>query len=348
MIRKSANRDIIVIGASAGGVQALQLLVQDLPADLSAAVFIVLHIDGATSQLPEILNRAGELPVVQAKSGQRVERGCIYTAAPDRHLLLHDGQVLVRRGPHENRARPAVDPLFRSAACSFGARVIGVVLTGALDDGTAGLRAIKRCGGIAVIQDPADAAFPDMPSSAQRHVEINHSVPLAKLGVLLATLAAAPPGPTPAIPAEICLEAAIAMQELPNMTREHQIGDMSPFSCPECGGTLWELADGSMLRYRCHLGHAFSAETMVAAETGDVEWLLARLFRTHRDRAELLYRMAERERACQRNELATTLEARAQAYDEDAAVLRGLLPGRADSPGEDPAGDNYNQGKGGP
>jgi two-component system chemotaxis response regulator CheB len=325
MAPQPANHDIIVIGASLGGVEALQQLAQDLPPELPAAVFVVLHIGGGRSQLAAILDRAGPLPARQARGGEPIERGRIYVAPPDRHLLVHDGHVLVRRGPHENLSRPAIDPLFRSAACSHGSRVIGVVLSGALTDGTAGMIAVKRCGGVAVIQDPADAVAPEMPRSARRYAAIDEAVPIAAMGGLLAQLAARPAGPQPEIPADICFEAAIAAQELDDMPRETQIGAPSPFTCPECGGGLWELADGGMLRYRCHLGHAFTADAMQAAQSGEVEQLLTRLLRSHRDRAELTRRLAERERMLRNDDLATKLETRAREYDENAALMQKLL-----------------------
>ncbi len=329
MTAKSINRDIIVIGASAGGVDALRELVRGLPPDLPAAVFVVLHIGRAKSVLATILGREGPLPVAPARSGERIERGRIYVAVPDRHLLLHDDHILLRRGPHENMSRPAIDPLFRSAACSFGGRVIGVVLSGALNDGTAGLRAIKRCGGLAVVQDPADAAISDMPLSALRYVEVDHRLPARAMGQALARLAALPAGPTPEIPVDICLEAAITAQELMDMTaREQQMGRPAPFSCPECGGGLWELADGNMLRYRCHVGHAYTAEAMLAAETDEIEQLLSRLLRSHRDRAEVVRRMAALERSLHNNREADQLEARAREYEENAELMQRLLADR--------------------
>jgi two-component system, chemotaxis family, protein-glutamate methylesterase/glutaminase len=168
---KIQYRDTIVIGASAGGLQPLQQILGDLPADLTAAIFVVLHL-GATSHLVEVLGRAASLPVLAARSGMQIEPGRIHVAVPGMHLLLHDQHILLRRGPRENLARPAIDPLFRSAACTFGARVIGVVLSGALNDGTAGLLAIKRCGGMAVAQQPYDAAVPSKPLSAMTYVDI--------------------------------------------------------------------------------------------------------------------------------------------------------------------------------
>src|SRR5437588_11068380 len=184
------GHDIIVVGASAGGVEALVTLARSLQRNLQAAVFVVLHIPAQSpSLLPEILGRAGPLKAVQATDDMQIEQGHIYVAPPDHHMLMELGKVRVVRGPKENRHRPAVDPLFRSAALAYGPRVIGVILTGALDDGTAGLLAVKRRGGIAVVQDPSEAMYPSMPSSALAHVEVDHVLSLADIGPLLGRLA---------------------------------------------------------------------------------------------------------------------------------------------------------------
>jgi two-component system, chemotaxis family, protein-glutamate methylesterase/glutaminase len=332
---RPATHDSVVIGASAGGVEALQRLMRDLPADLPAAVFVVLHV-GDTSYLPALLDRAGPLPAAPAMSGEPIERGHVYVAAPGRHLLLHDDHILLRRGPRENLARPAIDPLFRSAACSFGTRTIGVVLTGALNDGTAGLRAIKRCGGIAVVQDPNDAAVPDMPRNAQKHVDVDHCVPLAAMGKLLARLTATPAGGTPEIPMDIRLEAAIAAQELSSMSIEDTLGTPSRFTCPECHGALWEIADGDMRRYRCHTGHAFTADAMLAAQDVEGEQLLWLLMRSHHERAALARHMAEDERA-RNGALAAQLQQRARDHDDDAELIREII---RDSPSRPPPTGN--------
>lgn len=326
-LSRGRNRDIVVIGASAGGLDPLKTLLAGLPADLPAALFVVVHI-GATSHLPGILDRVATLPAAAARTGEAVEHGRIYVAPPGRHLLLHDGHVLLRRGPRENLARPAIDPLFRSAACSFGARVIGVVLSGALNDGTVGLRAIKSGGGVAVVQDPADAAFPDMPQSALRYADIDHTVPAAAMAELLARLVGEPAGETPEIPMGIRIEAAISAQESRDMSIRDQPGTLSPFTCPECSGSLWELADGGMLRYRCHVGHAFTADILLAAQAEQVEQRLWTLLRTHEERAELVRRLAGRERERNRDSLAAELEWRAEEYEQDAELLRGLLRDR--------------------
>jgi two-component system, chemotaxis family, protein-glutamate methylesterase/glutaminase len=275
--------------------------------------------------LVEILDRAAAMPVFRARSGLSIEPGRIYVAVPGVHLLLHDQHILLRRGPRGNLSRPAIDPLFRSAACTFGARVIGVVLSGALNDGTAGLLAIKRCGGIAVAEHPEDAAVPEMPLSALTHVDIDHVAPAAELGGLLARLAFEPAGETPPIPLEIRLEAAIAAQELPGMETNEKLGKVSGFTCPECRGSLWEIDDGSLLRYRCHVGHAFTADTVLQAQTAEAEEMLWSLMRAHQERAALARRMAQQERLQSRDALAEQLMQRARGYDEDAEVVRRLL-----------------------
>jgi two-component system chemotaxis response regulator CheB len=319
-----ARRNVIVIGASAGGLDPLQRILSDLPSDLFAAVFVVMHV-GATSYLTEVLERVASLPVRRAQIGDKVVFGRIHVAVPGLHLLLHDSHLLLRRGPRENLARPAVDPLFRSAAATFGARVIGVILSGALNDGSAGIRAIKQCGGLAIAQLPQDAAFPDMPMNAMRHADIDHVVPAADIGALLGRLAQEPAGPTPPIPFDVRLEAAIAAQELAGMAVDDRLGTPSHFTCPECHGALWEIDGGSLVRYRCHVGHAFTAETMLAAQATQAEELLWSLMRAHQERAALARRIAEREHQQNRLDSARHYQAKAYGYDEDAKVIEGLL-----------------------
>jgi two-component system chemotaxis response regulator CheB len=320
----TANRDIIVVGASAGGPDALRVLVSGLPADLPAALFIVLHV-GEVSHLPSALGPHSTLPVRRAINAEPFAKGHVYVAPPGKHLLLHDGHILLRRGPRENLARPAIDPLFRSAAASFASRVIGVVLSGALSDGTAGLRAIKRCGGLAVVQAPHDALVPAMPASALRHVGVDHVVPMAEMGSLLGSLSRQMPNIAPDIPLDIRLEAAIAAQELADMRADEALGKVSRFTCPECHGALWEIEDGDVLRYRCHVGHAFSAETVLASQTKEIERLLGTLQRSHQERAALARRMANQGRAEGRPHLAADLDRRAREYDEDAELVRSLM-----------------------
>ena len=321
----TGGHDIIVIGASAGGLSALRVLVQGLPINLRAAIFVVVHVGEGRSHLVQILGKIASLRVLPSESGAAIEENTIYIAPPGRHLLLHDNHMLLRRGPRENMARPAIDPLFRSAAASFGGRVIGVVLSGNLNDGTAGLRAIKRCGGLAVVQDPVDADCPEMPASALRHADVDHVCDAAAMGGLLGRLALRSAGATPDIPLHIRLEAAIAAQELNGMELENELGTLSPFTCPECHGALWEIPEGDMLRYRCHVGHAFTADTVLSALNGEVDTMLETLLRSHEERAALAHLMAERERGRNRNSLAGQLEGRAREYEEDAEVIRRMV-----------------------
>jgi two-component system chemotaxis response regulator CheB len=324
MVRPAANRDIVVIGASTGGLDALRILLGDLPPDLPASVFVVLHV-GATSHLASILDKVSTLPVTPAESGAFIERARVYVATPGKHLLLHDDHILLRRGPRENHARPAIDPLFRSAAATFGGRVIGVVLSGALSDGTAGLRAIKRCSGLAVVQDPAEAAMPEMPLSALQHVEADHVLPIHGMGALLGMLVRQPAPPSPEIPLDIRLEAAIAAQELADMKIDDMLGKPSRFTCPECHGALWEIEDGGLLRYRCHVGHAYTADAVLESQSGEVDRLLGTLLRAHQERAGLAHRMADHERRSGRGGLADRLARRANDYDDDAQLLKALM-----------------------
>ncbi|KUM25082.1 protein-glutamate methylesterase [Mesorhizobium loti] len=324
---QARNRFIIVIGASAGGLEPLKQIVGDLPAGLPAAVFVVLHV-GQVSYLPEILDRAAALKTSVAENGATFKTGHIYVAPPGFHLLLHGDHMMLRRGPRENLARPAIDPLFRSAALSYGASVIGVLLSGSLSDGTAGLRAIKAVGGLAVVQHPKDTLVPSMVESALHYVEIDHCLPASKLGGLLAKLAAEPAGETLPAPPGVRLEAAVAAQEHSTMKNEDRLGELSVFTCPECHGPLWEIEDGDMLRYRCHTGHAFTADAVMEAQAIEADEILWSLLRSHQQRAGFARRMAERERTRDRSELAADFGRRAKEYEADAALIESILESR--------------------
>ena len=330
------GHDIITIGASAGGLAPLQRILHDLPADLPAAVFVVMHV-GRTSRLAEVLQHAGALPVKRAAAGEPVRWGQVYVAVPGCHLMLHGSHLLLRHGPTENLVRPAIDPLFRSAAASFGSRVVGVVLSGALNDGSAGLRAIQRCGGVTVVQDPADAAVPEMPRSALRHLGVDECVPTAGIGPLLAHLARTPPGPAPPVPFDIRLEAAIAAQEFPSMDNTDRLGTPSRFVCPECHGALWEINDGAMLRYRCHVGHAYTGEALMAAQAVQIEETLWSLLRAHKERAAIIRRLIERTPSGDQTGL---LQGRAEEAERDAALVSSLLQRPSSTAGAEEPGDD--------
>jgi len=315
---------VIVIGASTGGVEALCDLVAALPDKLPAAVCIVQHIGPNSSVLPNLLRRLGPLPAVHAHDGQDLRAGMIYVAPPALHLLLEDHKWRTSHGPKENHTRPAIDPLFRSAAQAFGQHVIGVVLTGQLDDGAAGLRAIKDCGGVAIVQDPEDALERQMPESALRATRADFCLPLAEIPAKLVELAerartAASPGVPELVTREVLMNrGADSMQHLPD------IADPATLTCPDCGGALWELRDKRPLRYRCHTGHAFSALTLAKVQMDAAEHALWASVRSQREKAMLLQRVAELAEAAGDKAQATAARQEAQSIQDKAARLRAL------------------------
>ena len=324
--------DLVVIGTSAGGVEAIRKLAAHLPAKLEAALFLVIHIpaDGP-ALMADILNYCGPLHASYPEDGEAFEHGRIYIAPPDHHLLLEGERVRVVRGPKENRHRPAIDPLFRSAAVQHGPRVIGVILSGYLDDGATGLAAVKQCGGITVVQDPKDAAVPEMPVNALRRVAADHCVSLAKLAPLLERLVCSPT--TPPLPTEQKLMASRESLEiearipLEGSTIElaDQLGTRSVLTCPECHGVLWEMKDSEMLRYRCHVGHAFTAESLAEDQQQSLDGTLWMALKSLQERCALAKQMAERARARGDEPAAKFFAGRAEKAAQHAATLQSLL-----------------------
>ena len=284
---------IVVVGASAGGIEALRTLVAGLPADFPLAICIVLHTSpGSPGVLDAILTRAGHVRAVNARDGERIKPGLVYVAPPDCHLIVEPGRLRVTKGPRENRFRPAIDPLFRSAAQVYGPGAIGVVLTGNLDDGTAGLWAVKQLGGTAIVQDPDDALFPDMPRSALQHVRVDHVRPLEGIAPLLVELtseSAVAEARAP-IPRAVEVEVKIAMEENALQAGIRQITEPSTFACPECHGVLLQLSEGGRVRFRCHTGHAYSLESLLAAISEGIEAELWRAIRALEE-GEMLMRL---------------------------------------------------------
>ena len=315
---------IIVVGASSGGVNALTSLAQRLPGNFPSALVVVLHIGSHRSILPAILTRSGPLPAAHARHDEPIERGRIYVAPPDHHVLLVNGRLQLNRGAKEHHSRPAIDPLFRSAALAYGPGAIGVVLTGRLDDGTAGLQAIKGCGGTAVVQDPDDAEAPDMPASARRFVEIDHCVALAALPELLVTLTKRAPAaahqrelPWPAHEQAILLAKGDPMEHLT------EIATPSNFVCPDCHGALWEIVVAPPRRFRCHTGHAFTIRTLqdTLATTAEES-----LWNARRALQERLLLLREMKRSVDPETIPTaTIEAAASQIESQLAQLEGLM-----------------------
>jgi len=279
----SKGHDIIVIGASAGGLEALDALIGQLPTGLPASIFIVQHMatENTGAALLHRLSRHRAFGCKFAKDGESIKPGRIYIAPPDNHLLVKKNKVLVTKGARENRNRPGIDPLFRSAAVTHTSRVIGVVLTGMLDDGTAGLIAIRKCGGITVVQDPKDASYPGMPQSALNNLKVDHCVPIREMGRLLETLTKERPGKSTPIPQDIRTEAEIAERVLSDVAGVDTLGSQVPYNCPNCGGVLWEMDSPDVPRYRCHTGHSFTLPALLESQSEKIEetlWISLRMF----------------------------------------------------------------------
>lgn len=362
---------IVVIGASAGGVEALLELAAGLPADFAAPVFVVLHIPGESpSLLAELLTHAGSLRATEAVEGGRIERGCIYVAPPDKHLLIEPGRMVVRRGPRENYARPAVDPLFRSAAVAYGPNVIGVVLTGNLYDGSAGLKAIKLHGGTTIVQDPQEALFPSMPESAMRTTVIDHCLPLRDIAGVLREIAMPKTGarsdgarpvrkaaelsaplPQEAQPAGAVPDQPIVPREAPgdadaaetriasgapdSLELLAQIAVPSAYTCPECNGALWQINDAGQLRFRCRVGHAFNIDSLLYALDDEVESALWSALRALEERATLNARAALRPEMQSLSGLVARFRERQEESERHAKLLRQLLESGVDKLSEE-------------
>lgn len=325
------EHDIIVIGGSAGGLESLTQIVAALPPDLVAAVFVVIHTGASASGLHSILSHPGRIAVKQAEDEEPIRPGHVYVPRPDHHLLLYPDRIRVTRGPMENGFRPAVDPLFRTASRSFGSRVIGVVLSGALDDGTHGLSLIKQNGGIAVVQDPQEALVDSMPLSAYQNVAVDYVVPAARIGPLLVEIVQERQA------AQLCSRGNDALEaddkatpdiaEQGSEALESPLYDRFPsaFTCPACGGALWEFKDGERLRYRCHVGHAFTGEGLLDEQDQKLEIALWTAVRALDENAALNRRMAARAADVRLTGLAQTYEHRAATAKEQANVVRAVL-----------------------
>jgi two-component system chemotaxis response regulator CheB len=321
------GHDIVVIGTSAGGVGALQEVFRQLPPDLPASLFVAMHLSPhVPSHLPQVLGKAGRMPVVAVDRALRFRPGHAYVAPPDHHLTLTKTGVRPTRGPRENWHRPSIDVLFRSAAAALGPRVIGVVLTGFLDDGSAGLAAIQRKGGLAIVQDPETAAFPDMPMNALQSVKVDYCVPLAEMAATIVKAVAEAPGRVPpGVAEEVAIETEIAKLSMNGREAIEKIGTPSTFTCPECQGPLWELRDGGMLRFRCQVGHAYSSETMLTAQQDVVERALWVALGAIQSRVALWRRLSQRMKDPHLAELASFYRAREDEAQKDLEALQALL-----------------------
>lgn len=316
-----AGRVIIAIGGSAGSIAVIRKICRALPADLHASVLIAVHV-GAGNQnlLAGILDSGGLLPASTAVDGELLQEGRIYVAPVDHHLLV-DGKVIrLGRGPRENMARPAIDPLFRSVGISAGSRAIGILLSGMLNDGASGLADLKRCGGVTVVQSPLDAVESEMPQTALLAVDIDYRAPANDLAVLLGHLVQEEPGPTLTPPTSVALEVAIAMGRPSDSSTIAEIADPVPLNCPGCGGTLSQISR-SPLRFRCQVGHGYTAEALAHEQEGSIDEAFRIALRVIVERAVLMEKMARDALQAGRTAAVATFEERALEYRRSAAVL---------------------------
>jgi len=320
------RREIVVIGASAGGLDTVTALLRQFPPDIEAAFFVVCHLmPNVRGHIADAINAAGPLVAKEAEDGEDIRSGMVYVAPADRHLLVKLGCIRVTRGPRENRWRPAIDPLFRSAAVAYGPRAIAVVLSGMLDDGTAGLVAIKRCGGTAIVQDPEDAAFPDMPRHALANVNVDHRLLVSEMGAVIRSLLAETVPPSGKAPRDLEIEVQINETGYTNEKITGSLVELTTLSCPECSGPLWQHEVGKTRRYQCRVGHAYSAESLLSADDEALEasiWAAVRLFE---QRANVLTSLAERDREANRLRMVDHHERLAHESREHADKLRKLL-----------------------
>jgi two-component system, chemotaxis family, protein-glutamate methylesterase/glutaminase len=321
-----AKRDIIVVGASAGGITALSDMLRSVPKNLEATIFVVLHLPPSSpSALPAILTRAGILNAYHAKDGELIKSGVIYVAPPDHHILLEGNRVLVKKGPKENNFRPSIDALFRSAAYQFGPRVIGIVLSGLLNDGTSGLWSVKRLGGIAIIQLPSVADYPSMPLNVLDYVKVDHSISAPEIGPLLKKLTTERAGKKPKISKEemafLKMEVIISKQDNAFAMGIMNEGNLTPFTCPECHGVLVRLIEGKFIRFRCHTGHAYTASSLLADLSKSVEETLWQAMRGLEETTLLLNQISEHFKNNNQQDAARIFAAKADMTTKRARVI---------------------------
>jgi two-component system chemotaxis response regulator CheB len=322
-----ANRDILAIGTSAGGVEALLFLARNLPRELPAAVLVTIHLPSQfPSCLDAVLAQAGRLPAQFVSDGDRLRKGRIHIAPPDRHLLIDDDdRVLLGRGSRENNARPAIDPMLRSVAACCGSRTVGVVLTGTLSDGASGLWALDQCGGVTVVQDPSDAAFPEMPNNALNRLQPDHVVTLAAMPQLLMSLALQPAGALMPVPESVRFEIEIAKGRQSSMEDMDDLGRRSPLACPDCHGVMWEIDEGDLIRYRCHVGHTYTAELMSVALDENLRRALGSALRALEERRGLARRLERQAEHDKRPMLAASWSRRAREFEDELDVIRSAV-----------------------
>ena len=321
-----ANRDILAIGTSAGGFEALRFLAGEFSRDFPVSVVVTIHLSAQfRSELDAILTQAGPLPASFAVDGEKLDRSHIYIAPRERHLIVQGDHLRLGSGPRENNSRPALDPLFRSAAVCCGPRTVGAVLTGMLGDGAAGLSALKQCGGITVVQDPSDAAHSEMPRTALLRSHPDHVVGLAGMPALFERLARLPAGPPAPVPPHLEYEVNVASGGLGSMEKMDRIGRRSVLACPDCHGVMWEIDDGEMARFRCHVGHAYSAEIMSLALDENLKRAFGSALRALDERIALARKLEAQATTSGQTRVAESWAAKAREFEAEAEVIRDSI-----------------------
>ncbi|MGE3873588.1 MAG: chemotaxis protein CheB [Parvibaculaceae bacterium] len=321
-----ANRDIVGIGTSAGGIDALRFTLSELPADFPAAVLIVTHLPPRfVSSLDSVLGQSATMPTHFAQDGETARHGHVYLAPPDRHLLYDGAELSLGTGARENFSRPSIDPLFRSLAQCCGHRAIGVLMTGTMGDGGSGLHALGACGGVTIVQDPEDAAFPEMPANALRKGAVDHIAALAGIPALLKDLVREPRASQREVPEHIHHEVEMAKSGRSTIQVMDHIGHRSALTCPDCNGALWEIEDGNDLRYRCHVGHAFTAELVGIALEDSLSRALAVALRSFEERAEIARNLERQAQARSQHSSVKMWRNRIREIDAEAAIVRDAI-----------------------
>jgi two-component system chemotaxis response regulator CheB len=316
------KRNIIVIAASAGGVDALCELTGNLPKNLDASIFVVMHVGGESS-LPQILSQCGTLPAIPAKDGQPYRSGCIYCAPPNSHLSIKDHKTVLTRGPRENGHRPAADVLFRNAARVHREKVVGVVLSGGRDDGTAGLFTIKARGGVAIVQDPKDAMMPNMPASALSMVDVDYCLPVRQIAGVLAQLAN---GTATDLVESRTAKTKIEEHASSDEPTAEPPGQQIPVSCPECDGPLYAVKEGNLALFQCFVGHAYSPKSLTDEHTDALERALWTAIRKLKERIMLHQALVDRKKRNKSEaELSKRLEESVGTAKKDLKLLRDVL-----------------------
>jgi two-component system chemotaxis response regulator CheB len=330
-----ASRDIVVVGGSAGGIAPIQRVISALPDSFPAAVLVAIHTAAEGPHLlSDVFSRMSSLPVAYAVDGERIRKSRIYLAPPDRHLLVDNQRIRLSTGPRENRHRPAIDPLFRSAARAYGPRVVAILFSGLLDDGTAGLTVVTRYGGVTIVQDPGEALFSAMPQNAVRNDSPRYVLPVRKIAATLLALVANGRRQQPgADHPDSKLNNEVKIAEIDMAAIEHnKPGVPSVYSCPECNGTLWEIREGKILRFRCRVGHAYGAESLLASKNEELESALWTALRTLEEKAALHRRLSEDATRKQNSRIARQFRQTAEDLQLQAQTIRKVLLGREQPP----------------